>query len=87
MQIISMVKLTRRAGPWVLGWINNAPRGNPVQWSDGSSFSKANSNTSYLLYWRGMCQSKVVRWGVGRYPLNASVVENKEAFLFSEGIR
>ena len=85
-QIILTVKLTRRAGPWVLNLINNAPRGSRLQWTDGSLFRQSNSHTSYLLCWWGKCQSEIACWGVGRYPLNASVVENRGFLCGSGGI-
>ena len=62
--ITSMDKLMRRAGPWVLDPINNAPNGISLQWTTRSSSSKPKNLTSYLLYWCGMYQAKacVGRW-------------------------
>lgn len=41
--ITPVVKLTFRAGPWVLDLTNNAPEGIPLQRTDRSSFCQPNS--------------------------------------------
>lgn len=56
--IALIVKLTRRAGPWVLDPTTNASDGISLQWIDRSSFSKPYSLTSYRLCWCGVCQAK-----------------------------
>ena len=49
--IISMVKLTGHAGPWVLDPNDIAPNGNPLQWTDRSAFGKDTSFASSLFCW------------------------------------
>lgn len=77
--ITSLVKLTHRAGSWVLDPTSNASIGT-LQWTDRSSFSKPKSLTPCLLCWFDV-SNESLRWGVGRYPLSASVVEPGEAFF------
>ena len=38
--IVSMVKLTGHAGPWVLDPNDIAPNGSPLQWTDRSAFGR-----------------------------------------------
>lgn len=65
--VMSIVKLTRRAGPWVLDSINSARDAIPLQRTDRGSFTKPESHfLPRLLVWHASSDS--VRWALVDTP-------------------